>query len=658
MKHHFVLAAVAAVLACGLGAARGAPRGGAPLEAYGKLPTMDMVSISPDGTKIAFVQPVNGQQAVVVDQIRPAAVLTGVAPTDQKVRGLIWADPNHLLVIKSYAGFAHEVVSARTEWYMVQSLDVAKRQSMALLNQNHDFGPDTHVHGVVTMNVTAGTPEARMVRGHPTVFTQGVAFVGGRGTASFVSVDLTSGLETLIETAVTSYENRDWIISSQGDLLAQTTYDEYSQTWSLRLRRGDSWAPAYSTKVQNDPPSVRGLSPDGSALVLELFKDGDLEYRPLSLADGKLGEPISQYDGLDGLITDPITHRIIGGVKIGMEPDYVFFDAKDQASWDSVVNSFPNEQVDLVSWSNDRSKVVVRVTGLLHGIIYALVDLSTHQAMSLGQAYAGLGPNDLAEVHLATYRAADGRAIRAFLTLPNGRDPKGLPMIVLPHGGPAARDAAGFDWWSQALASRGYAVLQPEFRGSSGFGWELESAGFGEWGRKMQSDLSDGVRALAAKGYIDPKRVCIVGGSYGGYAALAGVTMERGVYRCAVSVAGVSDVRKLIGGQWADADRSSGVRYWDRFMGAKDPNDPVLDQISPVRHAAEASAPILLVHGREDTVVPIEQSQKMADALKDAKKPVEFVTLAGEDHWLSREDTRLQMLQATVTFLEKNNPPR
>jgi dipeptidyl aminopeptidase/acylaminoacyl peptidase len=278
--------------------------------------------------------------------------------------------------------------------------------------------------------------------------------------------------------------------------------------------------------------------------------------------------------------------------------------------------------------------------------------------MNIGPAYEGIKPDDLADVAVAAYPAKDGMKINAFLTLPIGREPKNLPLIVLPHGGPAARDDAGYDWWAQALASRGYAVLQPQFRGSGGFDWSLEAAGFGEYGRKMQSDLSDGVRALAGKGYIDPKRVCIVGASYGGYAALAGVTIEQGVYRCAVAVAGVADMRKMVGDGLVAANRNSTVRYWDRFVGAKNPTDPVYDQISPVRHAAQASAPILLIHGRDDTVVPFEESVRMEAALKSANKPVEFVILANEDHWLSREETREQMLKATVTFLEKNNPPQ
>ena len=183
-------------------------------------------------------------------------------------------------------------------------------------------------------------------------------------------------------------------------------------------------------------------------------------------------------------------------------------------------------------------------------------------------------------------------------------------------------------------------------------------AGYGEWGRKMQTDLSDGVRGLAEQGLIDPERVCIVGASYGGYAALAGVTLEQGVYRCAVSVAGVSDLRRMV--LWA-AERdvirnNSTVRYWNRFMGAERLGDRSLNERSPALLAADADAPILLLHGLDDTVVPFEQSQAMADALRRAGRPYELIELEGEDHWLSMSQTRRRMLTETVRFLETHNP--
>jgi dipeptidyl aminopeptidase/acylaminoacyl peptidase len=217
------------------------------------------------------------------------------------------------------------------------------------------------------------------------------------------------------------------------------------------------------------------------------------------------------------------------------------------------------------------------------------------------------------------------------------------------------RETADFDWWGQALADQGYAVLQPNFRGSD-LSLQYVQAGFGEWGRKMQTDLSDGVRYLTKEGVVDPARVCIVGGSYGGYAALAGVTLDPGIYRCAVSVAGISDLNRML--KWVNEHHTQWAqRYWDRFMGVTGPGDPVLDAISPIKHLDAVNVPVLLIHGRDDTVVPSQQSSVMFDALRRARKDVEMVTLKNEDHWLSRSETRLQMLQSSVTFLRAHNPP-
>lgn len=314
-----------------------------------------------------------------------------------------------------------------------------------------------------------------------------------------------------------------------------------------------------------------------------------------------------------------------------------------------------------MSWASDLRSLVVFTDGNNDSGTFHLVDLNLGKAEIVGQSYPGVGPEQVGEIQVVSYPAADGMTIPGYLTLPPGvSNPRGLPLVVMPHGGPAARDSFGFDWWAQAMASRGYAVLQPNFRGSDGLGEAHLTAGYGEWGRKMQTDLSDGVRWLAAEGIIDPARVCIVGASYGGYAAMAGPTLDRGIYRCAVSVAGVSDLNRMI--QWS-AERggrrnSPAVRYWIRFMGADGYNDDGLDQWSPARQAALADAPILLIHGRDDTVVPYEQSEMLASPLRQAGKPHEMVELDGEDHWLSGAETRTRMLTETLHFLETHNPPR
>jgi len=388
-------------------------------------------------------------------------------------------------------------------------------------------------------------------------------------------------------------------------------------------------------------------------------KDG-YEQKRVSLKDGALTPLDKNEPDLDDDIHAHGSDRIIGGIRYTDKTDYVFFQPRAETVWKSIKAAYASAtNVEIVSWTDDWNEVVVRVWGPNDGDRYDLVNMTTHQADPIGNAYGEIGPADVSPVQWITYTAKDGRSISGYLTLPANRPAKNLPLVVLPHGGPHARDYPGFDWLSQGIASRGYAVLQPEFRGSAGFGWDLLSAGFGEFGRKMQTDLSDGVRDLAAKGIADPKRVCIVGASYGGYAALAGAAFEPGVYRCAVSDAGISDLHEFLNYMQREAGRTDNlnIRFWDRFLGVADTDDAALDAISPVKHVENIAIPILLIHGTNDTVVPRAQSEDMADALKKAGKPVEYVELEGEDHWLSRSETRFRMLSATVKFLETNNPP-
>jgi dipeptidyl aminopeptidase/acylaminoacyl peptidase len=329
----------------------------------------------------------------------------------------------------------------------------------------------------------------------------------------------------------------------------------------------------------------------------------------------------------------------------------------------SIAKAFAGEAIRLVSVSDDMGRIVLHVSGKNTAGTWQLVDFKTGRATPVADDYPKI-PNDmLGSVTMVDYRAQDGLPLQGILTLPPALAPHDLPLIVLPHGGPEARDRVQFDWIARAFAARGYAMFQPNFRGSSWYGQDFRNAGFGQWGRKMQTDISDGVTALAGKGIIDPKRVCIVGASYGGYAALAGVTLQHGFYRCAASYGGVSDPRDMIheeksrGNDYTQHYADPAMRYWLSYLGFQTPDDPGIAAVSPQEQAKNADAPILLVYGEKDTVVPPKQSTDMAAALKRAGKPVEMVELDAEDHWLSRSATRLQMLKAWVAFVEKNNPP-
>ena len=438
----------------------------APVATYGNLPLMDDVSISPDGSRLAYVVPVKGKQAVVVESLNPVAQLTGLNASEQKVRGLLWADNDHLLVMKSQTGFADQTGNGdRGEWYVVQTLDLVRHRATSLLDPDLKVSGGGVAGGGV-MNVVEGVPSPRPVGGRVVVFAEGIAFVNSEGVPALFSVDIGNGQEHMVERAMGAHESRSWMVDAKGDLMAQITYDQDAKSWSLRLRRGHGWMDAYQMSTSIDTPEVRGVSADGASLILNVPTGRGYELRAVSLSDGAVSKAPDQYRGFGEMITDPVTHRIIGGVRRNDGEDYQFFDPKDQSIWDGVLAAFPGEDVRLTSWSNDRRKIVVEITGQTHGVVYVLLNLDTHKAFQVGQAYEGIGPEDVSASETIRYKASDGTSIPAYLTLPNGKDAKNLPLIVVPHGGPEARDGPGFDYWAQALASRGYAVLQPEFRGS------------------------------------------------------------------------------------------------------------------------------------------------------------------------------------------------
>ena len=213
----------------------------------------------------------------------------------------------------------------------------------------------------------------------------------------------------------------------------------------------------------------------------------------------------------------------------------------------------------------------------------------------------------------------------------------------------------GFDWERQFLANRGYAVLQPNFRGSSGYGTKFMEAGYGQWGLKMQDDISDGVKKLIADGIADPKRICIVGWSYGGYAALAGATLSPELYACTVAGAGVSDLPQILSTANREHGHDSGVvSYWYQFIGKRSDDAARLDAASPAKHADQVRGPVLLVHGEDDYTVRIDQSEIMEQALRRAGKTVTFIRIPKETHYLQSASTRLIFLTELEKFLKEN----
>ncbi|MBS0366956.1 MAG: S9 family peptidase [Proteobacteria bacterium] len=614
-----------------------------PLRTYGQLPQLEDLALSPDGQRLAFIRTQADTRFLGITSLADGKLVGGLRLGDNKIRSVSWADDDHLLLTSSVTtgGFGYW-----NEAWQLTVYDLRNHRTRPLID------PSLGV-ALGYVNVARGSIATRRLGEHTVLFVQGTPIAAPR-IPVLVRADLQTG-RVQVMSAGTDRGWYHWLVDGNGEVVARQSYDENSGHWSIAIRRNGVLGEIASGQAPLDYPQLLGFGPQPDTLLVQEVQQEEPVWRLLSLRDGSFGAPMPERQTLDEPIESRAAPRMVGGVRLGDSTGYVFFDPALQQRWDVVLHAYPGARLRFVSSSAEFERIVARVDGP-QGLQYQLIDTLNGRTYTLGDVYEGL--HQPLEVRRITYPADDGLPIAAYLTLPRHRPAANLPLIVLPHGGPAAHDTADFGWWPQALANEGYAVLQPNYRGSDSSP-RLLAAGFGEWGRRMQTDLSEGVRYLVTQGVADPARVCIVGASYGGYAALAGVALQNGIYRCAVSVSGIADLPEFL--RWVSRQearrQSHNQRFWDRFMGVSGPDDPRIGAISPESHVGSISVPVLLIHGRDDTVVPFEQSRHMYRALRSAGKQADLVTLRDEDHWLSRSSTRLRMLETSVAFLKHYNPP-
>ena len=647
MIRYALLAAASLALFTGPAEAKSDPP---PISAYGTLPAISSVSLSPSGGVMASINTIDGKRYILVRTMAGETVLA-VPIGENKVRRLKWADDSHLLVEVTKATYwlyeTNEIELGTTV-----SIDVKARKSAVLFDNMPKFLP---FHG--------GRTSAYQINGHAYAFIEntpreGKSGIGRlqsetnsfyiRGFPDYWKIDLDTNKVELFAHGAPDIDG--WVVDPTTDsVAAYANFNQMNSTWSLY----------HGSKLL--------MSKRSSRLAIDLLGLGRTPGSVLVL-DQTNGDKLIEVEA-DGTITPLFANRAVTdyyfspttGLLQGVQLDgaqLVFFDKKRQDRMAALSRAFPGKAVVYHGATDGLERVVLHTDGVGDSGTYYIVDMATHKADVLDNDYPGVPSDQVGASRIYAYKASDGMALDGVLTLPPGRDPTRLPIVVLPHGGPIGiYDRAQFDWMAQAFASRGYAVFQPNYRGSGDHGAAYKDAGFGEFGRKMLTDMSDGLKALVKDGIVDPKRACIVGFSYGGYAAMAGITVQQGLYRCAVAGSGISDIAAMTDWiQQREGSPSAGLTYWRQEIGQDAAGGPSARSISPDALARQADAPLLLIHGTEDSVVPYEQSKLMLAAMNRAGKPVEMITTKGEDHWLSHADTRVQTLTAALDFVQKHNP--
>lgn len=608
-----------------------------PVAAFAALPAMQSAAISPDGMRIAFIAPSDEGSLVYAAQLanNQADAIVGISG-ELQARAVTWANNDTLILLVSETDTSH----------------FAARMVEVFAPLGIDLSGDLTVRRLAGTRVVGGGyfVRARRLIGYERATGRVLVPIGG----ILYSLNAKNGDGDKVDDG--SSRTRDWVVDENGVPRYRADYTDKYDYFQI-FRRGDDGLWKVFAERAMDLPEVdlHGVDAAGELIVgvrpLEVGRYGLYVVSP----GGTLGRSVYAHDALDlsDVRIDPYTNRLVGAAVEDESP--VWFDAdltKQQAALDE---TFPNESPWIENWSEDRSRFIVHTERDDRAPMFYVYDAKERTANALASTYPALDSAKLAPRLPYTYKARDGVEIPGYLTRPLGSDGP-APLVLLPHRGPTDRDVDGFDWLAHFLASRGYVVLQPNFRGSSGHGRAWEEAGYGGWGiGVMQHDLTDGVAALVTAGIADPERVCIVGASYGGYAALAGAAFTPELYRCAVAINGVSDLRDILTVYRGRRDgRSAAVTYFERSLGVEDSSARGLDAASPARHADKIQAAVLLIHGRDDSVVLIGQSRSMERALREAGKTVQLLELEGEDHWLSEAPTRLQTLQALDTFLAQH----
>lgn len=619
-----------------------------PVEAYAELPQISMMKLSPSGERVMYRLNKNGKDMLIIYDLKNKKILRGldIEATDPNYGYFI--DENRIILVatqnKRLLGYrgSHNISTAFI-------FNIKKNKIRQLLTPGKGITKGQSGLG----DIVGLSPDKK--HAYMPAFTDKKR-KNSTPLFSLMKVNLNSskapkildkGREDVI----------DYFVDDNGNLLARERYSNQRNIHRIEAYINEEWVEIFKEETPYITKSFSGLTPDKKHLVMVANNDNDRDaYFKMSLKDGAISDALISRDDAD--IAYPITNiqREIYGIKYsGFKPSYYFFNDKTHGAIKALQAKYPNNSVSIVSHSDDWQSIIIFLDGNGSSGDYFLY--KENKLSFIASTRPQIPPENVHSIVETTYKARDGLSIPNLLTIPNNIEKikEKLPLIMMPHGGPESYDRLEFDWLAQYFANKGYIVIQPQFRGSSGFGTSHTLKGRGEWGKKMQSDLTDGVNALINSGDVDKNRICIVGGSYGGYAALAGATFTPDLYQCVIAINGVSDIPLFLKQEKMDhGGDSSAVSYWEEAIAKNDLSDEFLESISPIKHVNKVKAPILLVHGEKDKIVKIEQSEDIYDELLDAKKEVTFVEIKDDNHHLKKYESRLKLLQEIDKFLEKH----
>ena len=601
-----------------------------PLEDFFRNAQEAAYQLSPDGRFLSFMAPYKDCMNVFVKPTTGGEAIRLTSETERSIGGYAWADDDRLVYVKDHGG---------DENYALYGIRPDGTDGRAY----------TAFDGVKTVIIddleeVPGQMIIGLNRRNPEVFDP-------------YRLDLNTGELTLLAENPGNWQG--WTTDHQGRLRAVTAIEDGVNT--TLLYRPDDTEPFKPVLTTNFRESVN---------FMEFTPDDRLVYAATNLHRDKVAlvlmdpadcseiEPLYEHPRYDiSSITYSRRRKKLLAVYVTghKEPIRHYFDDEERQLRERIQAHFPGRRYGVADSNKAETLYIIYVGGDRTRGSYWLYDATTDKAKKIADIAPWLHEDELSEMHAVNYTTRDGLEIEAYLSLPARLTPdtaRGLPVVVNPHGGPWARDVWGYDSEAQFLCNRGYAVFQMNFRGSTGYGRQFLEAGYGQWGLKMQDDITDGVCWLTDKGIADPSRIAIYGGSYGGYATLAGLAFTPDLYACGVDYVGVSNLLTFM---------QTIPPYWQPMLqmmyeqvGHPDHDRERLEATSPALHADQIKAPLFVAQGANDPRVNKAESDQMVEALRRRGVDVEYMVKDDEGHGFMRQANRFDFYRAMERFLARH----
>ncbi len=633
-----------------------------PIEDFSREPSMSRARLSPDGQRVAFLREFRGKATLHIAGIDDntltrldlgeAGLLNGAA---KDVQSFTWIGDKRLMVTTSVWDMIYGVIA--TNWDGGHTVPISGYEDEKIsVNESKLFAREI-IHTFYDKDGSV-----LMLDRHE----------DGPGSSSHPDILKVNSDLGLLKTEVTNPgEVINWGIDFDG--IARLGILRHGDLSGAIYRENEKTPWHTILPLKNRSGLLRPLgfnSADGSIFIAGLTPNKRWALFTLNPAAGKMGPPLlsdEQYDiypdrfvpGMDGISSaGPVfsgrKQTLVGFRYYTESPRVKWFDREYAGYQISVDRSLPDTVNILLDESSNGNRMLWLGYSDCNPGVYYLFDKQKRSFRPVGARMNWIKPAQMAPMLGIKYTARDGLTIHGYLTVPVGYKPKSLPLVVMPHGGPWVRDIWGFDPLVQLLANRGYAVLQMNYRGSTGYGDELYQEARRQIGRKIQDDIEDATRWAIAAGVADPKRIAIMGGSYGGYSALFALGQNPELYRCGISLAGVTDWQALF--EDSDvAEHKAAKRYWREQIG--DPKKEDLRSISPISFPDKIVAPVLIIQGKKDRRVPQDQAKRMIVALTKSGHKPESLLISNLGHTFGDEKQRTEIFQSVTRFLEVNLGP-